>query len=371
MSDINGIHNQSGFNQNFTNTAGTSNTSSSGMINGLTVESADIEKSLFEDSLEEMTFAKDNSKQTKLALRKQKNADQRLAELLRKMQVAVTQKVNTKSKTEEVLRRASRVGCTPKELVESLKSFGGHDAENYALLLQLVNKEQDPVKQRLLQDAAQEIFKQNEDGIMAVINAMDVSEDNYAGFSALDNAENYSDALLNFKDGMSMLKFIHEKYAEKFEEGLNFITKALSSDLEAAQRSHEPAFLRSVSEGLEHAKVLYSCFAQEEVLLDRLTKIHGLELENFDRMEFVHSLGELVRANFVSPSDIRKLLNSVNSSDPAQEVVICQELSNTLKNLSDIFYGTIEARARVNDACSALIDEKIRLEDEWLESQQK
>ena len=212
MSDINGIRNPSGFDQqNVPGNTGTTGPASGGMINGVSVEPADIEKSLFEDSMEEMTFSKDNSKQTKLALRKQKNADARLAELLKKMQAAVAEKVNAKSKTEDILKRTSKVGCTPREIVDSLKASGGHDAENYALLLQLISKEKDPVKQKLMQDAANEIMQQNEKGIKAVINAMDVSEDNYAGLSILDNAENYSDALLNFKDGLSMLSFINEK----------------------------------------------------------------------------------------------------------------------------------------------------------------
>ncbi|MBQ3678987.1 MAG: hypothetical protein II929_05700 [Succinivibrio sp.] len=371
MSDINGVRRPSGFDQqNIPGTSSTQGTGSGGMINGVSVEPADIEKSLFEDSMEEMTFSKDNSKQTKLALRKQKNADARLAELLKKMQAAVSERVNAKSKTEDILKRASRVGCTPREIVESLKSSGGHDAENYALLLQLVGKEQDPVKQKLLQDAANEIFQQNEKGIKAVINAMDVSEDNYAGYSILDNAENYSDALLNFKDGMSMLHFIQEKYGEKFEEGLDFINKALSADLEAAQRSHEPAFLRSVAEGLENTKVLYSCFAHEEVMLDRLQKVHGIDTSGIDKLEFVKKLGELVKSSFVSPGDVRNLIITIKAQDPAQEVVICQELSKTLKELSDIFYESTEARERINEACSVLIDNKIRAEDEWLESQQ-
>lgn len=371
MSDINGIRNPSGFDQqNVPGSTSTTGPASGGMINGVSVEPADIEKSLFEDSMEEMTFSKDNSKQTKLALRKQKNADARLAELLKKMQAAVSERVNAKSKTEDILKRTSRVGCTPREIVDSLKAQGGHDAENYALLLQLISKEQDPVKQKLMQDAANEIFKQNEKGIKAVINAIDVSEDNYAGLSILDNAENYSDALLNFKDGMSMLTFIHEKYGEKFEEGLDFINKALSADLEAAQRSHEPAFLRSVAEGLEQTKVLYSCFAHEEVMLDRLDKVHGIDISSINKIEFVKKLGELIKSTFVSPGDVRNLLITINSKDPAQEVVICQELSKTLRDLSDIFYETPEARERINEACSVLIDNKIRAEDEWLESQQ-
>ncbi len=371
MSDINGIRNTTGFDQqNVSGNTGTSSPASGGMINGVSVEPADIEKSLFEDSMEEMTFSKDNSKQTKLALRKQKNADARLAELLKKMQAAVSERVNAKSKTDDIIKRSSRVGCTPRELVDALKSQGGHDAENYALLLQLSSKEQDPVKQKLMQDAANEILNQNENGIKAVINAMDVSDDNYAGFSLLDNAENYSDALLNFKDGMSMLSFINEKYGKNFEEGLDFINKALSADLEAAQRSHEPAFLRSVAEGLAQTKVLYSCFAHEEVMLDRLAKVHGIDTSSVNKIDFVKKLGDLVKATFVTPGDIRNLLITINSKDPGQEVVICQELTKTLKDLSDIFYETSEARDRISEACSVLIDNKIRSEDEWLESQQ-
>ncbi len=371
MSDINGIQNQqNGFNQGISNNQATNMPGSSGMINGVAVEPADIQDSLFEDSLEEMTFAKDNSKQTKLAQRQQKNNDARIAELIKKMQEALLNKVNSKDKADETLQRARRAGCTPKDLIKGLRSFGDHDAESYALLLDLAQKEKDPKVAELLKDTAETLLSENPEGIKAVLNAIDVSEDNYAGFSALENAENYSDALLNFTDGLSMLKFITDKYGKDVNMGLDFINKALGADLEAAQMSHEPAFLRSVSEGLEHAKVLYSCFAHQDVLIERLNKIHGIEVGAFDKVDFVTKLSNLTRSTFIGPSDIRGLLDGVRSKDPAEEVVICQELSNTLKNLSDIFYGSSEARSKINEACILLIDDKIRAEDVWLESQQ-
>jgi len=369
MSDINGIQNRNNFSQNISSNS-VSQSAQGGMINGVEVAPADIEDSLLEDSLEEMTFAKDNSKQTKLALRKQKNAESRLQELLKKMQVATMEKVNSKSKADDVLRNASRVGCTPEDIIKSLKGFGGHDAESYAILMDLASKESNPSRAELIKNAAALLYSDNESGIKAVLNAMDVSEDNYAGFSALDNAENYSDALLNFKDGFSMLQFISDKYGNNFEQGIDFINKALGADLEAAQASHEPAFLRSVSKGLEQARVLYSCYAHEEVLLDRLDKIHGLDVSGFDKTKFIEKLGSLLNASFISPESIRGLIDTIHTKDPAEEVVVCQELTNTIKNFSDILFGTTEVRERFNDACTVLIDEKIRLEDEWLESQQ-
>ncbi len=367
MSDINGI--QNGLNQISQQNSSTAPAGlNGGSINGVAVEAPDIEQSIFEDSMEEMTFAKDNSRQTKLSLRKQKNAEQRLAEMLKKMQSAIMQKVNAKSQIDDIVRKASQVGTTPQELLGALKGYSWHDAESYAILKELAEDEKDPKKAELFRNAADLVYSESKSSITAVVNAMDVSEDNFAGFSPLENAENYSDALLNFKDEFSMFSFILDKYGDRFEEGLDFINRALGADLEAAQASHEPEFFRAVSDGLSQAKILYSCWAHEELLLTRLDEVLGVDVKGFNKTDFIKNFNNLLTKSFVDSRDIRALIGDIQSKDPEQEVLICQELSRTLHNLSDVAFKSDEVRERVNNACTMLIDEKIALEDEWLQT---
>ncbi len=370
MSDINGIQNP--FNQVSQQNTQTSSvgTMTGGSINGVAVDAPDIEKSLFEDSMEEMTFAKDNSKQTKLSLRKQKNAEQRLAELLKKMQTAIMQKVNAKAQIDDIVERASRAGCSPQDIIKGFRGYEWHDAESYAILNQLAEEESDPARATLFKHAAELLYSDNKSSITAVVNAMDVTEDNFAGFSPIENAENYSDALINFQDEFSMFSFILDKYGDKFEDGLDFINKALAADLEAAQASHEPEFFKSVSDGLSQAKVLYSCFAHEDLLLSRLDEVVGVDVKDFNKTDFVKKFNDLLIKPFIDSTDIRGLLGSIKAKDPEQEVLICQELSRSLHNFSDMAFKTNEIRERVNNACAMLIDEKIALEDEWLQTQQ-
>ncbi len=341
-----------------------------GNLFGYEIDMAELLDSALEDAQEEVTFGKDNSKQTKLARRQQRNSELRFEESMKKLREAMKTKVSSNEKSSDLKNMAQRSETKPDDLIKRLLSYNqGHSAEDYALLLDLADEAKDPREANLFKEAAEILYNENKGSINAVINAIDVNAGNFAGYTPLENAENYSDALINFKDSYQMLDYIEKKYGTNIEEGLDFMNKALGADLDSAQKSHEAEFLQSVALGLGQTKQLYSAYSHEKDLLDRLSKTLGVDVSNFDKIAFLRKVGDLSNTSFVNPSDVRNLLSSINTADPEQEVILCQELSRALHSMSDIVYGSNEARGRINDALARLIDDKIALEDEWLANQ--
>ena len=342
-----------------------------GNLFGYEIDMAELVDSALEDAQEEVTFGKDNSKQTKLERRQQRNSELRFEESMKKLREAMKSKVTSNEKSSDLKNMAQRSDTKPDDLIKRLLSYDQrHSAEDYALLLNLADEATSPREAELFKSAAELMYADNKGTINAVINAIDVNADNFAGYTPLENAENYADALINFKDSFQMLDFIEKKYGSNIEEGLDFMNKALGADLDSAQKSHEAEFLQSVAMGLGQTKQLYSAYNHEKNLLDRLATNLEVDVSGVDKVDFLKKVGLLSSSSFVSPSEVRNLLSEVQTKNPEQEVILCQELSKTLHSLSDVIYGSNEARGRINDALERLIDDKIALEDEWLLAKQ-
>ena len=337
---------------------------------GLELDPAELEDSLLDDAQEEVAFAKDNSKQKKLEQRKQKDAEYKTEERLKKLRESVSLSVSAKAKSQDLSDQANRPETTPDDLLRRLSEYGGHDAENYALLLEMADTETDERKASLYKNAAAKLYEAKHESIDAVLNALSVDENVVGGYTALQNAENYSDAILNFTDSFAMLDYLADKYGNDMERGIDFMNRALGADLDSAKQSHEPAFLESVAQGLGQVKFLYSCYLQGEKLLERLDSQFGFDVKNVNKTEFLRNIDKVAKTNFISTYDIRNILSKVSSSDPEKEVILCQELVTTLRSMPDQIYGSVEARGRVNEVCIRLLDEKVDAEDQWLESKQ-
>ncbi|MCR5537586.1 MAG: hypothetical protein K6F05_09335 [Succinivibrio sp.] len=370
MSDLSGVRNSNLGSSNVNFTSPQQKRIDSGAFSGLDFDAAELEDSMLEDAAEEMSFSKDNSKQTKLEHRKQRNADLRLEDRLKKLRENLTNRIQSKEQSDALSNEATRRECTADDLIKRLKEYGGHCAEDYALLMDMAEKEQDTRKAGLFREAANKLYAENQGAIDAVLNALNVESGQFVGqFNAVENAENYSNAIINFSDSYDMLNYIIDKYKDDAEAGLEFMTQALGADLEAAHKSHEPEYLMGVAQGLSQAKVLYSGYKHEETLLDRLSSQYDLDVSGVNKLTFLKGVGNLTKSAFVSPMEVRDLLSAVATANPEQEVQVCQELSKALHNMADVMFGTLDTRIKINDACARMIDQAIEAEDAWLEKQ--
>lgn len=338
-----------------------------GRLSSLSFKVDDSPFSKLANVAEELTFARDNSKQTKLANRKQKQAEDSLAEKIKKLQELMQFSVNDKGKAENLLAKYKQHQDL-NELIQNAVDLQGGAAEAYALLLSSADDAEDPEDKLVLKKAADTLMSSSSKEILAVLNTISEAQESFGG-QELKAAHIYSDVISSFKEPVDMLIYIEKKFAGNFEKGLDFLVKALGSDLQAATPSREKVALESIALGLDQVRILNSGRMQLECLLSRLDTVHNLDISKADSTQMLRRLVDLSSVKFITYIDVSSLVSSIKAPDPEKDVLIAQELFSALRNCSSQLFGGDEKRMAVLDAVQKLVDEKIAKEDEWLAMQ--
>lgn len=366
MAEIQGI---SSHNTSFVSgaKAGSSAYPVTGRLSNLNFKVDDSPFSKLANVAEELTFARDNSKQTKLADRKQKQAEDSLAEKIKKLQELMQFSVNDKGKAESLIAKYKQHRDL-KELIQNAAALQGGAAEAYALLLSSADEAEDPEDKLVLKNAADALMASNSEDILAVLNTISDAQESFRG-QELKVVQIYSDVVSSFKEPVDMLIYIEKNFAGNFEKGLDFLVKALGSDLQAATPSREKVALESIASGLDQVRILNSGRMQLENLLSRLESVHNLDISKANSTQMLRRLVDLSSVKFITYIDVSSLVSSIKAPDPEKDVLMAQELFSALRNCSSQLFGGDEKRMAVLDAAQQLVDEKIAKEDEWLAMQ--
>ena len=366
MAEIQGINSQ---NSSFVSEskAEISARSTTGSLSNLSFSVDDSPFSKLANVAEELTFAKDNSRQTKLANRKQKQAEDSLVEKIKKMQELMHLSVSDKGKIEKLLAKCNQQ-CTLKELIQNAIDLQGNAAEAYALLLSSSEEAEDPEAKLALKNAADALMASNGGEILAVLNTI---SDAHASFNGqeLKVAQIYSSVVSSFKEPLEMLVYIEENFAGNFEKGLDFLVKALGSDLQAATPSREKVALEAIALGLDQVRILNSGRMHLEHFLSRLDSVHHLDISKSNSTQMLKQLINLASVKFITYIDVSALVSNIKAPDPEKDVLLSQELFSALRNCSSQLFGGDEKRMAILEASQKLVDEKIAKEDEWLAMQ--
>ncbi len=366
MAEIQGI---SSHNASFVSGAkdGSSARSATGSLSNLSFKVDDSPFSKLANVAEELTFARDNSKQTKLANRKQKQVEDSLAEKIRKLQELMQLSVKDKGKAENLITKYKQHRDL-KELIQNANELHGGAAEAYALLLSASEEEADPEEKLALKKAADALMSSNKEDILAVLNTISEAQASFEG-QELKVVHIYSNVVSSFKEPVDMLIYIEKNFSGNFEKGLDFLVKALGSDLQAATPSHEKVALESIALGLDQVRILNSGRMHLEHLLSRLDTVHNLDISVANSTQMLRRLVDLSSVKFITYIDVSSLVSNIKAPDPEKDVLIAQELFSALRNCSSQLFGGDEKRMAVLDAAQKLVDEKIAKEDEWLAMQ--
>ena len=318
------------------------------------------------NAAEEMTFAKDNSKQTKLANRKQKSLSDETSERVKKMQKLMQNSVQDKGKTQNLKANFQKFNDKKLLLDEASSSFQNY-ALAYAALLELYENSVDEKEKTFFKDCADLLLKENSSEIYASLNSLDEAIEAKIDEDVIDSCNTYCEVVSNFKGADDMLLFLEKKYGKDFEKGLDFLVKALGADLQAKTPSHDKVFLEFVASGLDYTRILYSGLSHVNNFLDRISSVHNLDCKNISNLNFLKNLISLGEVRFLTSIDVSSLVKEVKVKNPEDEVMVAQELLATVRNCSEQLFSGNENRNKVIDAIQHLVDEKVQKEDEWLE----
>ena len=341
-----------------------------GSLHGMSVQVKENASSALADSAEELTFAKDNSRQTKLADRKQKssrlNMEAKIEKLLAMVQAASNNDNNAQN---QVFNAWKKKGGTKNELLEDLKKLGGHPASNYGFLLKAAEDEGDEKLKVELKALADELFASEKPAITASLNALS-SMENTSFASSLELSETYSEIAVKPQEPQDLLVFLKDRFGEdNLQQGIDLMFKALASDLMSAQSSHEESILNDIANRLSKTKTLNAALGQFVSFKNRIGDVLQLQ-EKLDSSKLMLRTVELSKSRFITPLQINGLYRTeVRTSNPEEDVLLGQEFLKLARNLPVELFDSLDARNKLVDAVHKEVDRLIAKEDEWLEAQ--
>ena len=341
-----------------------------GQLDGMSVQIEKDPVSAVQDAAEEMTFVRDNSRKTKLADRKQKahvealmvEKTQALYELIVKFHNA---DFEAKKRVYEDCRK--RGVNNARELLNSLKELGGHPSSNYAFLSKAAQEATDPAEKKLLENAAEELFRESSREILASLNSVDVAKSSDLG-DGVYLSEAYSELSGNGDDPLKMLDFIAGKFGDdRINEGVDFMLKSLGADISSPLSSQEPVVLEFVGRNLSVVRSLNSATQVMNRFTSRLGDVHGIKTE-VSPSKVLTGLLNLSKQRYINPESIRDLYGDVAKQNLEVEVLQAQDLLNSVRNLSTDLFDKDDARLRIIQSMEQLIDGLVDAEDAWLEN---
>ena len=341
-----------------------------GRLDGMTVEIEKDPIAAVQDAAEELTFVRDNSRKTKLAERRQKahvealmvEKAQAMYDLLVKFHNA---DFEAKKRIYEDCRR--RKVDSSKQLLNSLKELGGHPSSNYAFLIKTAQEETDPKQKALLQEAAEELFRESSREILASLNSVEVARGSDLG-DGVYLSEAYSELSGNGDDPLKMLDFIAGKFGDdRINEGVDFMLKSLGADISSPLSSQEPVVLEFVGKNLSVVRSLNSATQVMSRFTGRIDSAHGVKAA-VSPTRVLTGLLNLSKQRYINPTSIRDLYGDVAKQNPEVEVLLAQDLLNSVRNLSTDLFDKDDARLRIVQSMEQLIDGLVDAEDAWLEN---
>ncbi|MGN0915854.1 MAG: TyeA family type III secretion system gatekeeper subunit [Succinivibrio sp.] len=341
-----------------------------GTLSNMEVQIVDDPLSALEDSAEELTFCRDNSKQVKLADRKQKAGKAHVEELIEKFSKVTAlynnKDDNTRVRLLEVWRNS---GKSFKELLKSLEQSGSHASSSYVFLKDQIEKQSDPHIKTELEKAADDLFKSKKSEILAAVNVVDLASSSHDLLDAHQLCTVYSDIINKFSSPSQMLDFIEEKFnKDKQDQGIEFMIKALAVDLSSVDHSKDVAALEVVGSNLAKVRVLNSSKNMLETTSMRMKNAVGADNLELSGKNMLSRLLNLSQSRFIQSTQVRTVYEELPKQDPEKEVILAQELLNACRNLSVELFDETEKRETVMDAVQKFVDESIEREDQWLEN---
>lgn len=343
-----------------------------GSLFGNAAEVVESPLSLLADAAEELTFAADCTDDFELDERRERDEiDEAMEERVKKYQELMREKgeaeqidrlkdaIRGREGREHALRQAQQHFPDPSDAWAALKEIRealAGDASAATL--------------RGVDDALTELEAAQgpaiRSGICGALNA--------AGFDALGSPPElgalYRGVVCDFTDINALYAHIQETYGNDFDAAVDFLYKALASDMAADAPSMEKAHLEHVNAGLGELRSLQSARSLCAKLLERWARVHGVRNCPLDDMALLGKVVDLRKERFISGGQIARLADEAKAPDIERKVLFLQELLNTARSFAPSLFDGNEGRMKVLDAVQSAVDTAIAEEDAWLASQE-
>lgn len=352
--------------------ASSSGVGSVGSLFGNAAEVVESPLSLLADAAEELTFAADTTDDFELDERKEREAIEEATEKrLKKYQEMM--RAGGKAGEINQLKDAIRARQGKEHALRQARQHFPDPSDAWAALKE--------IRDALARDASAEIVR----GVDEAIAELEAAQGpairsglcgalNAAGFDTLGGPSElgalYRGVVCDFTDINALYAHIQEQYGNNFDAAVDFLYKALASDMAADTPSMEKAHLEHVNAGLGELRSLQSARSLCAKLLERWARVHGVRHCPLDDMALLGKVVDLRRERFIAGSRIARLADEAGAPDIERKVLFLQELLNTTRSFAPSLFDGNEGRMKVLDAVQNAVDAAIAEEDAWLASQE-
>lgn len=344
-----------------------------GSLFGHAATVVDSPLSLLAEAAEELTFAADTTDDFELEERKERDEiSKAMEERIKKYQELMRETgaaeridqlkdfLRARADRERLLRHARQLFPDPSDAWTALKEAREELARDVGT---------PPETLRALEEALEILETMEGPAIRAGINAAL----NARGFEPLGDAASlksfYRGAVLDFEDVNALYDHILTNYGNDFDSALDYLYKALASDLAADAPSMETSHLEQVNTSLGEVRRLQSARSLCARLLERWSGVHGVRQCPLDDMTLLGRILSLRKERFISGSQIGRLAEEAGAPDIERKVLFLQELLNTARSFAPTLFDGAEGRMKLLDAVQDAVDTAIAEEDAWLAQQ--
>lgn len=369
---IEGIHNA--FSSAFADAANVQSAkSASSVFMGHTVSTVDSPSSLLADAAEELSFSVDKTKDYEVSRRKERQTSEISEERL-KAYKALMEKANqteNMGRLVEELKRASDREAMSRAVHEAFKD----PTDQWAAIteaLEALSKDPSVSSEALnaLKTFARDFYAANGDSIRLGLQGALSS----AGFPEIGGADAgktfYRETVGEFTDVKEVFASIEKKYGADFDKAMNFLFAAISADIESEAPSMGKAHLESVHAKLREVRLAKSAYLLCTDLVGRWERVHDVHASGFTGMTLLGDLIDLRGNKYVASGSIDRMLDKAAAPDIEHEVLLRQELMNTVRRMPTALFIDEEGQRSVLDAVQTSLDEAIAREDEYLAQQE-
>ena len=247
-----------------------------GLYRGLQVKAPVDAMSLLANAAEELTFAHAETVEKKAKARKDEevnkadrtNSAEFMAQKLKDMNPEQLKKFKD---------GVAEAGKDPKKILDlAVKSFSGRGGQHLALTYAMEEFEKtDPDLAAAIRTARAQLEEAHGPEIRAEYNINDVDDTDVGG---PENARGlYRGTVLGHSDVGEAFLFILDKHGmDGFDGALDFLRKAIGTDLSAQSPSVEKSELEQANKDLAHVQVMRNILTDCTTTLDTLAKRHGV-----------------------------------------------------------------------------------------------
>lgn len=343
-----------------------------GKLIGKAVVQISTPQSIFQESLEELSFTVNKSDRFARKDRKERSqTDRSLKERLNEFR-----KVAESRETEQKHDLTTNIEKKPERESILSEAFKQHNdaAEAWAALEDardsLAQKGADPRVLQEVDEALRLMDMRYGAAIRAGVCGTLTAAQDYVSLGApLDLGATYRKAVLEITSTFDLYTMINTEYGGNFDMAVDFLYASLNADMACDSPSADSVALESLNTSIGKLRSFQSAESLCDKQMTRWKDVHNVQdcpMKGLDLLGKVLNMG---KQTFLSASEVESVTRDAKATTIENKIVFLQELMQNVRSFSPLLFDAAEGRTRVIDAVQGAVDKAVAEEDAMLDKE--